>query len=134
MLAWMRLVLAAPEQLADASLDDFERPHSRAAEAAVVNALLATLDQRLEAHEYSAEEDDEILGGASRQQSLPARVRLAVTYRRLCKRILLRTRQRVQEHWSAAQKELAPSSKDAAEQRPRGKKRRKSKGKSKSSD
>ena len=87
----------------------------------MVNGLLATLDQRLEAHDTSVEEDDEILGGARRRQSLPARARLAVTYRRLCKMVLLRTRQRVQEHWDRAQKELA-APEDAAG-RPRGKRR-----------
>lgn len=140
MLAWLRLSFANAEELDAISSphEDCERPLSppsskSTTERQVVHALLATLEQVLGRYDYSVEEDEQILLAGRRQQSLPPRTELAVTYRKLCKQVLLRTRDFVSEHWknfqrSRGQKSLGqPTADDAAAGTAPKRKRRKTK-------
>ncbi len=99
MLAWLRLVLASPQELARArSVDQFRSPMSTTTEQRALNALLVTLESTLGRYEYSAEEDEQLLVSAARDDAanrhrFSHRKVLAITYRLLCKRVLQHTRE-----------------------------------------
>jgi len=99
MLPWLRLALAPPETLMHASLRTFDEPQAVQAEGVVVRTLFNTLDRYLNGFEHSIEEDEAILTSPRRQQSVPERLRLAVTYRKLCKQVLLAAQKHVNAHW-----------------------------------
>ena len=115
LLAWLRLVLATDAELAAAATHAaFDEPDAVSAdtERRVWNALLYTLESSLGAYDFDVEEDEEWLRASERSartSAAPAssasltaahRKHIAVTYRRLCKRVLLRN----QEMASAALK------------------------------
>jgi len=149
MLAWLRLSFASAEELDEiTSHTDCESPLSppgskSTTERQVVNALLATIEQTLGRYDYSVEEDEAILQSARKQQSLPARTEIAVTYRKLCKQVLLKTREFVNEHWRNYQRSRggsAPkaigqpsSAEEPAAEEPPKRKRKKGKRKKKES-
>ena len=138
MMAWLRLIFAAPNELelatshvdfrlqdaggvagARGALAGLSRAERYETEAAAVRALLGTLDRELGAFEYSPEEDQLILeahrraerGQAAQTALLPRRAVIAVTYRRLVKRVLHRVRARAEGHlrsWTASRSASGP--------------------------
>ena len=106
MMTWLRLILATPEELMAAkSHEAFAVEASTNTEGRAMNALLVTLENTLGKYDYSIEEDEAILDARARNRkplaqpdSAPhtkadARAELAVRYRRLCKKVLLRNQQ-----------------------------------------
>ena len=97
MLTWLRMVLASPQELRRALVvEDFRSPLSQGTEQRVFTALRAALEKALSGYEYSIEEDEQLLGSATRGSApkpdgLTPRRGLAVTYRLLCKRVIQRT-------------------------------------------
>jgi hypothetical protein len=101
MLAWLRLVLASPDEIEAASSHEAFRSRgavSQETEQLGLNALLLTIEKALASFEYSVEEDEEILAAHARADSrarvpLPPRMLVAATYRRAAKRALLKTQE-----------------------------------------
>jgi len=101
MLPWLRLALAPSDELVGALLRDFDAPQSVEREGVVVRTLLTTLDKTLGRFDHSVDEDEAVLASQHRRQSVPERTVLAVTYRKLCKQVLLATRHLVDTHWQS---------------------------------
>ena len=115
MLAWLRLSFATPAELeaVAAPREDCLVPLSpfgrTTTEEQVARALVATIEQNLARFDHSVEEDEEILGHSRRTgRRLSARAEIAVTYRKLCKQVLHRTRAMVEEHFKAYQQGRLP--------------------------
>ena len=112
MMTWLRLVLASPEEVMQASSHKhFSKGRSVSLETAqkVHSALLAAINRELGRFDHALEEDDALLEAASRttksesatKSPLSRRVILAIEHRRLAKLVLLQT-QRASERLLAA--------------------------------
>ena len=124
MMGWLRLVFASEAEVKHAtSHDDFiERkgigssalasllPMSerKETESRAVSSLLKTLDTQLSKFEYSVEEDEAIIEAFQRPRepttgreylAVNRRKHLAVTYRRLQKLLLMRTKEAARKYW-----------------------------------
>jgi len=122
---WLRLMLSRQEELtSELTSSALEAPLSRRTEQAAVTALLASVDRSLAAFDHSIEEDQQILDSPRRRLSLAPRTALAVTYRLLCKRVLLRTKQMVEEHWALVSRELADLNSRPRRSKKKGRRRR----------
>lgn len=136
MMAWLRLVFASAEELEHASRPgDFNttgagggalavvpRDVRRATELSAVNALRGMLERAISQREFSDEEDDALLAaharahavatgavaaGRSGARLLEPRTLIAVTYRRLVKRLLSRVLGMSAEHMRAWESEAS---------------------------
>ena len=101
MFTWLRLAFAEPAELASAaSHEAFSVPASVNTEGRAFNALFVTLENTLAKYDHAVEEDDEILSAIARKarsrgvrSQSASRKEIAVTYRRQCKRVLMRTQE-----------------------------------------
>lgn len=113
MMAWLRLVLATSAEVASArSLDDFRAPLSAATDDRAYNALLVTLESTLGRYDFSVEEDEALLRaiakeGVAARGGAAARHALAVSYRLLCKRVLLRTQALATAQYRQSRRQLS---------------------------
>ena len=112
LMTWLRLVLASPEEVMQASSHKhFSKGRSVSLETArkVHSALLAAINRELGRFDHALEEDDALLEAASRTTKsdsaanapLSRRAILAIEHRRLAKLVLLQT-QRASERLLAA--------------------------------
>mmetsp|Transcript_44746 Transcript_44746/g.93316 ORF Transcript_44746/g.93316 Transcript_44746/m.93316 type:complete len:468 (+) Transcript_44746:62-1465(+) len=101
MLPWLRLALMPASEVAHLQLNDLFEARNISLEREVVRTLVTALDRALGKFEHSIEEDELILDSIKMRKSLPVRTQLAVTYRKLCKQVLLQTRELAELHWES---------------------------------